>query len=55
MGALLFALWNYMGWDNATTFAGEVERPQRVYPLAMAGAVSLVTLTYLLPVCMAAS
>jgi amino acid transporter len=48
--ALLFALWNYMGWDNATTFAGEVERPQRTYPLAMAGAVTLVTLTYVLPV-----
>src|SRR5262249_11208896 len=46
IGALLFALWNYMGWDNASTFAGEVERPQRTYPLAMTGAVSLVTLTY---------
>jgi amino acid transporter len=50
MIALLFALWNYMGWDNATTFAGEVERPQRTYPLAMAGAVTLVTLTYIIPV-----
>src|SRR6202030_30310 len=50
VGALLFALWNYMGWDNATTFASEVERPQRTYPLAMAGAVVLVTLTYVLPV-----
>jgi amino acid transporter len=48
--ALLFALWNYMGWDNATTIAAEVERPQRTYPLAMAGAVTLVTLTYALPV-----
>jgi amino acid transporter len=48
--ALLFALWNYMGWDNATTFASEVERPQRTYPLAMAGAVLLVTLTYLVPI-----
>jgi amino acid transporter len=50
VGALLFALWNYMGWDNATTIAGEVERPQRTYPLAMAGAVALVTLTYVIPV-----
>jgi amino acid transporter len=48
--ALLFALWNYMGWDNATTIAGEVDRPQRTYPLAMAGAVVLVTITYLIPV-----
>jgi amino acid transporter len=50
VSALLFALWSYMGWDNATTFAGEVERPQRTYPLAMAGAVVLVTLTYLVPI-----
>jgi amino acid transporter len=48
--ALVFAMWNYMGWDNATTFAGEVERPQRTYPLAMATAVLLVTLTYAIPV-----
>jgi amino acid transporter len=50
VGALFFALWNYMGWDNASTFAGEVERPQRTYPLAMTLAVGLVTLTYVLPV-----
>jgi amino acid transporter len=50
VGAILFALWNYMGWDNATTFAGEVDRPQRTYPLAMCGAVMLVTFTYVLPV-----
>jgi amino acid transporter len=48
--ALLFAMWNYMGWDNAGTIAGEVERPQRTYPLAMAAAVILVTLTYIIPV-----
>jgi amino acid transporter len=39
-----------MGWDNASTIAGEVERPQRTYPLAMVGAVTLVALTYVLPV-----
>jgi amino acid transporter len=50
VSALLFALWNYMGWDNAATIAGEVERPQYTYPLAMACAVALVTLTYVLPV-----
>ncbi len=27
-----------MGWDNASTIAGEVERPQRTYPLAMMSA-----------------
>jgi amino acid transporter len=47
---LLVAMWNYMGWDNSSTIAGEVERPQRSYPLAMGGAVSLVTLTYVLPI-----
>jgi amino acid transporter len=50
VGGLLFALWNYMGWDNSTTFAAEVDRPQRTYPLAMTGAVLLVTITYLVPV-----
>ncbi len=43
-------MWNYMGWDNASTIAGEVERPQRTYPLAMICAVLLVTLTYVVPV-----
>jgi amino acid transporter len=50
LAAVLFAMWNYMGWDNASTIAGEVERPQRTYPLAMAVAVLLVTLTYVIPV-----
>jgi amino acid transporter len=52
--ALLFAMWNYMGWDNAGTIAGEVERPQRTYPLAMAAAITLVTITYVIPVAAAA-
>ena len=47
---IVVAMWNYMGWDNASTIAGEVHRPQRTYPLAMIGAVILVTLTYVLPV-----
>jgi len=42
-------MWNYMGWDNASTIAQEVERPQRTYPRAMIGAVILVGLTYVLP------
>lgn len=47
---LLVAMWNYMGWDNASTIAGEVERPQRAYPLAMIVSVALVTFTYVVPV-----
>jgi len=49
LGAVLVAMWNYMGWDNASTIAQEVERPQRTYPRAMIAAVILVSLTYVLP------
>ncbi|MGB6834624.1 MAG: APC family permease [Candidatus Acidiferrum sp.] len=49
VGGVLVAMWNYMGWDNASTVAQEVERPQRTYPRAMIAAVVLVTLTYVLP------
>ena len=47
--AFLVAMWNYMGWDNASTVAAEVERPQRNYPRAMLGATALVAASYLLP------
>jgi len=47
--AMLVALWNYMGWDNASTVAQEVENPQRNYPRAMIGATALVAITYVLP------
>lgn len=50
LGAMLIAMWNYMGWDNASTIAGEVERPQRTYPLAMLGALALIMLSYIIPV-----
>jgi amino acid transporter len=50
LGGILVALWNYMGWDYASTVANEVDRPQRTFPLAMAGAVTLVALTYVLPI-----
>jgi amino acid transporter len=50
IGGLLIAMWNYMGWDNASTIAAEVERPQRTYPKAMLVAVAIVSLTYIVPV-----
>ena len=50
IGGLLVAMWNYMGWDNASTIAAEVEKPQRTYPRAMMGAVILVAAPYILPV-----
>ena len=48
-GAISVTLWNYMGWDNASTVAQEVDNPQRNYPLAMLGSVTLVAITYILP------
>jgi amino acid transporter len=50
MTGLLICMWNYMGWDNASTIATEVERPQRTYPRAMLVAVAIVALSYVLPV-----
>jgi amino acid transporter len=48
-GAVSVTLWNYMGWDNASTVAQEVEEPQKNYPRAMLVAAGLVALTYVLP------
>src|SRR6202167_5892033 len=50
LGGLLICMWNYMGWDNASTIATEVERPQRTYPRAMLVAVAIVALSYIVPV-----
>ena len=50
IGGVLIAMWNYMGWDNASTIAAEVERPQRTYPRAMLAAVAIVSLSYIVPV-----
>jgi amino acid transporter len=50
VGGILIVMWNYMGWDNTSTIAGEVDRPQRTYPLAMLVSVLLVAATYIIPV-----
>jgi amino acid transporter len=47
--AILVAMWNYMGWDNASTVAQEVEDPQRTYPRAMIASTILVAVSYILP------
>jgi amino acid transporter len=47
--AVSVTLWNYMGWDNASTVAQEVEAPQRNYPRAMMISAALVALTYIVP------
>jgi amino acid transporter len=53
-GVLLLGLsiisFNYSGWDNVSTFAAEVDRPQRNYPRAMGAAMVAMVLSYLLPV-----
>jgi amino acid transporter len=49
-GAISVCLWNYMGWDNASTVAQEVDDPQRNYPRAMFVSAALVAVTYILPV-----
>jgi amino acid transporter len=48
-GAVSVALWNYMGWDNASTIAQEVEEPQRTYPRAMLISAVVVMCVYVLP------
>jgi len=52
--AVLVALWNYMGWDNASTVAREVDRPQRNYPRAILLCTLVVMLTYVVPLAAAA-
>jgi len=49
MGVLV-VMWNYMGWDNASTIAGEVENPQRTYPLGILLTVGAVAATYIIAV-----
>jgi amino acid transporter len=53
-GVLLLGLsiivFNYSGWDNVSTYAAEVDQPQRNYPRAIGGALLAVVLSYLLPV-----
>jgi amino acid transporter len=42
-------MWNYMAWDNVSTFAGEVNHPQRNYPRAIGVALILTVAAYLIP------
>jgi amino acid transporter len=43
------ALWNYIGWDNASTVQGEVKDASRSYPRALAFALPFVVLGYFIP------
>jgi amino acid transporter len=50
LAGILVAMWNYMGWDNASTVAGEVEKPQRTYPRVMSIAIAAAFLSYVIPI-----
>lgn len=52
---LSIALWNYIGWDNASTVQGEVRDASRSYPRALACALPLVSLGYFVPLLAALS
>ena len=45
---LYTVMWNYIGWDNATTYAGEVSRPVRSYVRSIAIALLLAVCIYAL-------
>jgi amino acid transporter len=46
---LSIALWNYIGWDNASTVGGEVRDASHSYPRALAISLPLVALGYFIP------
>lgn len=46
---LSLALWNWIGWDNASTISGEIADAGRTYPRALAIAVPLVAVGYFAP------
>jgi amino acid transporter len=44
------AIWNYSGWDNASTFSGEIENAGATYPRALTRALPMVAIVYLLAI-----
>src|SRR6185312_7834166 len=51
MGMGLYTvMWNFLGWDNTTTYAGEVDKPVRSYLISMAVAFIVVIVVYWLTV-----
>ncbi len=44
------SIWNYSGWDNASTIGGEIEHAGATYPRALARALPLVTGVYLVSI-----
>jgi amino acid transporter len=54
-GGLTVVIWNFSGWENLSMVAGEIESPRRNYARAIAIALPLVTIGYLLPLAVALS
>jgi amino acid transporter len=50
LAGIMIAMWNYMGWDNASTIAGEVKNPQRNYPRVMIAVIVVIWLSYTIPI-----
>ena len=48
-GGLTVVMWNFGGWENASVVAGEIEAPGRNYVRAIAIALPMVALGYILP------
>jgi APA family basic amino acid/polyamine antiporter len=48
LAALAAALWAYDGWEDLNLVGSEVEEPQKTFPRALLGGVSLVAIVYLL-------
>ncbi|QQL49293.1 APC family permease [Mucilaginibacter ginkgonis] len=48
--ALYIVMWNCLGWDNITTYAGEVEQPVRTYLKAVFIAFAMVIAIYLVTI-----
>ncbi len=44
------AIWNYSGWDNASTISGEIHDASSTYPRALIRTVPLVALVYLVAI-----
>lgn len=54
-GGLTIIIWNFNGWENASVVAAEIRDPRRTYRRALAIALPMVVLGYLLPLGVALS
>lgn len=54
-GGLTVVIWNFSGWENLSVVAGEIENPRHTYARAIAFALPLVALGYLLPLAVSLS